>query len=157
MKSDGRGFTLVEILIVIAIISMLAALAIPNLLRARLNSNEVVAQGILKVVATACENFHAAQTSPRYPLDLAELTTATPQFLDSTLDTNTTGVPRNGYNYTYTRFNDIQYVCSATPAVVNGTGNRTFGMNESGVLRATSNGGAVINTELLYNGMDACQ
>ena len=157
MNKFSRGFTLVEIMIVVSIIAMLAVLSIPNLLRARLNANEVVAQGTLKVVSTGCENFHVAQTFPRYPNNLAELTSANPQFLDSSIDTNVTGISKNGYNYTYTRFNNVQYVCCATPAVVDATGVRTFCMNETGVLRAIDNNGAVINTEALYYGMPVSQ
>ena len=60
-----KGFTLVEIMIVVAIIALLAAIAIPNLLRARHNANESAAIGSMRTFSSALESFRAAQTS--YP------------------------------------------------------------------------------------------
>ena len=54
MRKLGRkGFTLVEIMIVVAIIALLAAIAIPNLLRARHNANESAALAPLKTLFTS--------------------------------------------------------------------------------------------------------
>ena len=62
-----RGFTLVEIMIVVAIISLLAAIAIPNLLTARRTANEAAAKATLSSLATAAETYAAANggTYPR--------------------------------------------------------------------------------------------
>ena len=73
VKLGRRGFTLVEIMIVVAIIALLAAIAIPNLLRARHNANESAAIASLRTISTAMESFRVAETPPAYPASLATL------------------------------------------------------------------------------------
>jgi prepilin-type N-terminal cleavage/methylation domain-containing protein len=52
-----KGFTLIEILVVVGIIALIAAIGIPNLLRARLSANEALAQANLKSIASALETY----------------------------------------------------------------------------------------------------
>lgn len=155
-----KGFTLVEIMIVVAIIALLAAIAIPNLLRARLNANEAAAQSTLKTVSTACESYRAAQTIPSYdPAALAaNMTGATPPYLDAGIFA---AAGRQGYIFTYTPMAAVggvtqQFVCGAEPVTVNVTGGRTFAVNETGVLRAQA-GKTTINSQALYDAMTVVQ
>ena len=134
-----RAFTLVEIMIVVAIVALLAAIAIPNLLRARQNANEVAALRSLRLVSTACESFRAAQTPGTYPNSLADLAAAVPQYIDSVLASGT----KQGYNFAYVFVNSNQYTCTATP--IAGSGTRVFFIDESAMIRLDDASGAPID------------
>ena len=142
--SHKKSFTLVEIMIVVAIIALLAAIAIPNLLRARHNANEAAAISSTKTLATAMESFRAVQTPPTYPATFAALSTATPPYVDATLTGATaSNASRQGYFYAYTSGVNT-YSVVTSPATVNVTGTRVFFVNESGVIRLTNSAGAPI-------------
>lgn len=140
-----HGFTLVEIMIVVAIISLLAAIAIPNLLRARHNANEAAAIAALRTISTACESFRSAQTPTAYPANLAALIATAPVYIDAALAGATAvASARQGYFFTYVQVNVNQFTCLASPAVSGTTGTRIFFVDESGVIRLTNASGAPI-------------
>ena len=142
---EKHGFTLVEIMIVVAIISLLAAIAIPNLLRARHNANEAASIAAVRTISTACESYRSAQTPTTYPANLAALSGATPAYIDAGLAGATAAASaRQGYYYTYARTNANQFTCTATPAVSGTTGSRIFFVDESGVIRLTNASGSPI-------------
>ncbi len=156
---DRKGFTLVEIMIVVAIIALLAAIAIPNLLRARLNANEAAAQSTVKTLSTALESYRAAQTIPTYPLNssvagtgVVGLTNVNPAYCDAGIFAAAPG--RQGYLFVYTFETANTYTVSANPATPNVTGIRGFGVNESGVMRALPGGTMAVGT---YDGATVVQ
>lgn len=136
-----KGFTLVEIMIVVAIISLLAAIAIPNLLRARHNANEAAAIGALRTISSACESFRAAQSPPGYPANLGALGIAVPPYIDTALAGAIAAPGVRGYFFTYATGNANQYDCLATPANSGVTGTRIFCVDHTGVIRSAAIGG----------------
>lgn len=130
-RGSGRGFTLVEVMIVVAIIALLAAIAIPNLLRARHNANETAAIGATHTLVAALESYRAAQTPPSYPAALTDLSDASPPYAPASLTDGT----NQGYTYAYEQVSTSQYTLTASPETSGVTGTRIFFVDESGVIR----------------------
>ena len=125
-----KGFTLVEIMIVVAIIALLAAIAIPGLLRARVNANETGAQATLRTISTACESY-AAANSGNYPGTIAAMTGATPKYLNE----DYTAAARQGYTFACGTLAASGYTCTAVPVTLNVTGTKSFSICTGGVLK----------------------
>ena len=129
-----RGFTLVEIMVVLAIVMTLATLVVSNVLRARHNANEVAAVAACKTIVTACQNFYANNLPHTYPSSLLDLILplSNPPYIDSVLASGT----RQGYNFTYVFIDAESFTLNADPSLSGKTGSRHFFVNESGVIKA---------------------
>lgn len=132
VRRGARGFTVLEITVVIAIIAVLCSFAVPNLLRGRMNSTESVVLGSCQTIGKACQNFYSYVQPHTYPDDLAQLANSNPAYIDSLLG----GGVKQGYQFLYTRPDPEHYTLLAQPITPGVNGNRYFFLDESGVLRA---------------------
>src|ERR1700679_1754746 len=154
MKKKQKGFSLIELLIVVAIILIIAAIAIPNLLRARMAANESSAVGSLRTIVTSEFNYqqtygigyapltNLGSTAPCSPATLA--TSAAACLVDSQLSSGT----KSGYNVTTPAPAAVgtaaapnnTFTAVAVPTVIGQSGQRGFYADQSGVIRFTTDG-----------------
>jgi prepilin-type N-terminal cleavage/methylation domain-containing protein len=147
-----KGFSLIELLIVVAIILIIAAIAIPNLLRARIAANESSAASIVRTLNTAEVSYVTAYPSTGYSATMAVLggtcnaatppTSATACLIDDTLATagNTTGKSGYKFNETGTGTPAGTYLVTATPSAAGSSGVNSFCSVEDAVVRKDSSG-----------------
>ena len=142
MRTKQKGFSLIELLIVVAIILIIAAIAIPNLLRSKMAANEASAVASMRTYNTSIISYANLYAST--PAALSNLgPSATPSSTSADMVDNllgSSGTPqKSGYNFTYTQTNSTQYTIVAAP-VSSSTGQRQFFTDQSGVIRQTTDG-----------------
>lgn len=141
-----QGFSLIELLIVVAIILIIAAIAIPNLLRARIAANEASAASSVRKISTAEFAYSSAYPTVGYAPALVNLggppagcmpDSTTACILDSVL----TGGVKSGYDFVAVGFAsggtaNVMFVAGAAPQSFNQTGVRDFCSITDGVMRS---------------------
>jgi prepilin-type N-terminal cleavage/methylation domain-containing protein len=152
-----KGFSLIELLIVVAIILIIAAIAIPNLLRARIAANESAAASGIRTINTAEITFNSTYPATGYSASLVALgpggvavaCPAPPTNLSSCLiDGVLASGVKGGYTYGYTPTGAAPatgYQVAAKPTTANSTGVRSFCSFEDAVIRVDPTG-ALANT-----------
>jgi len=151
MKKSTKGFSLIELLIVVAIILIIAAIAIPNLLRSKIAANQASAAQSLRTINTS-EVAYASTYPQGFSDTLAELgpptsgsaTSAAAGLIDSVLS----GGSKSGYNFTYTvgtantPTNGVAtyntYTAVAVPVTAGTTGTNYYFTDQTMVIRVNN-------------------
>jgi prepilin-type N-terminal cleavage/methylation domain-containing protein len=136
-RQNHAGFSLIELLIVVAIIGIIAAIAVPNLLASRRAANEGSAQQSMRTIASCEITYLHTQGAGTYG-DLTQLGVET--LTDAVLSSGT----KSGYSFVVNPVNSSppQYWAYAIPTNTSGigaTGTRRFAISVDGVLRGDTN------------------
>src|SRR5574337_411873 len=150
MRRNNKGFSLIELLIVVAIILIIAAIAIPNLLRSRMQANEASAVGSIRSINTACVSYSTTYGTG-FPAALTNLQPANPataaaaDLIDNVLAAGT----KSGYTFTYVAGAAVggvipTYTINGDPQTRGTTGQRSFFSDQSGVIRFNTAAAATV-------------
>jgi type IV pilus assembly protein PilA len=157
MRTRQKGFSLVELLIAMAIVLIISAIAVPNLLSAKMAANEASAVSSLRTINGSAVTYSLTYPDSGFPTSLAQMggaqpCTATPEsacLLDETLANGS----KSGYNFTWTGDGNtpsVGYAITATPVAVGSSGLSAYCSDQSDTIyNAPSGTGCTSSSAIL--------
>jgi prepilin-type N-terminal cleavage/methylation domain-containing protein len=144
MRNAQKGFSLIELLIVVAIILIIAAIAIPNFLHSKMAANQSSAVGSMRSLNTACVSY--STNYGQFPSALTNLGpvasgTAPSSTSSDLIDSVLASGSKSGYTFAYTAGASAQsYSITATPIMPASSGQNMYFTDQSGVIRVDTSG-----------------
>src|SRR5271170_255311 len=147
MKKQQQGFSLIELLIVVAIILIISAIAIPSYLRSRMQANEASAVGSLRMINTSAVTYSSTYQDVGFPTNMVDMGGVTPCTATSTsaciLENTIAQGTKSGYTFLWTGDGatpSVSYTLTATPLQVGSSGQRQFCTDQTGVIHFEPSG-----------------
>ena len=155
---NQKGFSLIELLVVVAIILIIAAIAIPSLMRSRMRANEANAVASLRVIHTSAVTYATTYPDLGFPASLLVLAGPNPCSPSSTqaclVDSVLAAGVKEGYNFVWTGDGVIPsyaFTLTATPQVAGASGQNMYCTDQTGVIRYDPTGSGCNNSSLPLN------
>jgi prepilin-type N-terminal cleavage/methylation domain-containing protein len=151
------GFSLTELLIVVAIILIIAAIAIPNILRSRIVANETSAVESIRQINAAESTYCWTYPTVGYSSDLGSLagsnctsqTSSSACIIDNTAAATSSNTSKSGYYFTYTPNSSVGYNLLGTPAEQGLSGGKNFYSDSTGAIHYNSGAPAGANDSVI--------
>jgi type IV pilus assembly protein PilA len=151
-----KGFSLIELLLVVSVILIIAAIAVPNFLKSRLRANEASAAASLRVINTAALTYSITYPDIGFPAQLTTLGGANPCSASSTqaclVDDSLSQGNKSGYSFVLTgdgAVPSVSYIVTGTPQAIGSSGQRMFCTDQTSVIHYDPTGSGCTNASLV--------
>jgi len=153
MRNQQKGFSLIELLLVVAIILIISAIAVPNFLRSRMRANEASAVASLRAINTAAVTYSITYPDLNFPASLTAMGGAIPCTASSAgaclIDEVLASGTKSGYTFVWTGDGlvpSVTFTLTGTPQLAGSSGQNMYCTDQSGVIRFDASGAGCNNT-----------